>query len=407
MENIIRVPELAWFGVKNLELCLPPDWNIEVNQMAGCNRKALTPAEIREAVRNPMGCQPIRELARTRNQVVIIVDDMTRTTRAAKIVPFILEELAEGGIPDSNIRFIGATGCHGAMNRLDFAKKLGEDVVRRFPVFSHNAFGCCVKAGTTSFGLDIYANAEVMACDLKIAIGTVSPHIAAGFSGGGKIVLPGVCSIETNTALHRSGFGSQGKSKYDVENNRFRLNMAEAVKIIGLDIKMDVVIDPVGETVALYNGLPEAAFPEAVKDARAHYLTVQGIEKDVAIANTYAKANEFEAGLDIAFASVKKDGGDVVLIGSAPDGHVSHYLFGAWGTISHRTQMKHKLPPQVNHIYILNKYPQLDVLGHFDPSEKVSITPDWNDVLDSLKKAHPGRAQVVVYPNADIQYCGD
>lgn len=411
MENTVKVPELAWYGVSDLELPMPPEWDVEVLRMAGCERKALTPAEIREAVRNPLGTRPIRELAKDRHQAVIIIDDMTRTTRGARIVPSILEELAEAGIPDGNIRFIVATGCHGALKREDFAKKLGEDVVCRFPVFSHNAFGCCVKAGRTSLGLDIYANAEVMACDLKIAIGTVSPHIAAGFSGGGKIILPGICSIETNTALHRSGLEPKNKSggrpinKYDIENNWFRLNMAEAVKIVGLDIKIDVIIDSLGETVALYNGEPEAAFSEAVKDARNHYLTVKATEKDIVIANTYAKANEMEGGLDIAFPALKKDGGDVVLIGSAPDGHVSHYLFGAWGTVSHRTQMKHKLPPQVNHIFIFNKYPQLDILGHFDPSEKVSIMPEWSSILDSLKKAHPGQAKVAVYPNADIQYC--
>jgi nickel-dependent lactate racemase len=413
MENIVKVPELAWYGVSDLELPMPENWKVEIPQMAGYKRKALTSEEIRESVRNPIGCRPIRELAKDRKQAVIIFDDMTRTTRAALIVPFILEELAEAGIPDSNIRFIGATGCHGAMNRIDFAKKLGEDVVRKFPVFSHNAFGCCVKAGTTSFGLDIFANAEVMACDLKIAIGTVAPHIAAGFSGGGKIILPGVCSIETNTALHRSGLEYQSKvegkptSKYDLENNRIRLNMDEAAEIVGLDIKMDVVIDSLGETVALYNGKPEAAFTEAVKDARAHYLTTPAREKDIVIANTFAKANEFEGGLDIAFPSLKKGGGEVVLIGSAPDGHVSHYLFGAWGTISHRTQMKHKLPPQVNHVYILNKYPQLDVLGHFAPPEKVSISSEWDDILDSLKRAHHGQVEVAVYPNADIQYSGE
>jgi nickel-dependent lactate racemase len=84
--------------------------------------------------------------------VVIIFDDIQRVTRVSKIVPFVLEELAEAGISDNAIRFICANGCHAAMDRSDMAKKLGEDVLRRFPVYNHNAFGNCVDAGVTSPG---------------------------------------------------------------------------------------------------------------------------------------------------------------------------------------------------------------------------------------------------------------
>ncbi|MCL0078373.1 nickel-dependent lactate racemase, partial [Dehalococcoidia bacterium] len=124
MTNVVRLPQLAWYETKELELPLPDNWQVEVCNMAGYNRPALEPDEIRSAIRNNLiGTPPIRELARGKNEVVIIFDDMTRVTRAARIVPYVLEELAEAGIPDDKIRFIVALGCHGALDRLDFVKK--------------------------------------------------------------------------------------------------------------------------------------------------------------------------------------------------------------------------------------------------------------------------------------------
>ena len=154
--------------------------------MSGYNRPAMKPAEIKTAITNLIGIPPIREIAKGKNEVVIIFDDMTRVTRVAEIVPFVLEELAEAGIPDNRIRFIAALGCHGAMDRLDFIKKLGEKTLARFPVYNHNAFGNCTYVGTTkTYRTEVYINEEVMKCDLKIAIGSVVPHRMRGFGGFG------------------------------------------------------------------------------------------------------------------------------------------------------------------------------------------------------------------------------
>ena len=191
----ISLPQLAWHGVKELKIALPDSWQVEVCNMAGYNRPPLNPAAIKKAVGSPIGMAPLREYARGKKEVVILFDDMTRVTRVAEIVPHVLAELAAAGIKDSQIRFIAAGGCHGALNRVDFVKKLGEDVLKRFPVYNHNPFDNCVYAGTTTGGTKVNINAEVMQCDLKIGIGSIVPHEMAGFGGGSKIVLPGVACL--------------------------------------------------------------------------------------------------------------------------------------------------------------------------------------------------------------------
>jgi len=408
--NKILLPQRAWEGTSDLEITLPAEWRVATSNMAGYNRVALSPREIREAIKHPAVSPPIRSLASPRSQVVIIFDDIARSTRVAQIVPSVLEELAEAGVLEENIRFIGATGCHAAMNRSDFVKKLGEEVVRRFKVYNHNPFGHCVRVGTTSSGVEIYANEEVTRCDVRIAIGTVIPHQAAGFSGGGKIILPGICSRETNLSFHRSAREFQQKNhrgntlKGLIEGNPLRLNIREAARMVGLHFKIEVLVNAHGETVAVYAGSPEEAFAAAVKDAAAHYLTQRLPEKDIVIAGAAVKVNEIESGLDVACASVKQ-GGSVVLVGNAPEGHIPHYLFGSWGTLSGRAG--HGLPPQVEHLYVLNEYPDLSVLDYFAMPEKVSIHTNWEEILEQLRTRYPGGAEVGVYPNADIQYFGE
>jgi nickel-dependent lactate racemase len=174
--SLVRLPQLAWYGTKELELTLPDSWQVEVYNMAGFDRPAMKPDEIKDAIANLIGSPPIRELARGKNEVVIIFDDMTRVTRVAELVPLVLEELAEAGIPDKRIQFICATGAHMALDRLSFIKKLGEATLARFPVYNHNPFDNCTYVGTTSYGTDVYLNAEVMKCDFKIGIGSIVPH---------------------------------------------------------------------------------------------------------------------------------------------------------------------------------------------------------------------------------------
>lgn len=174
--NTITLPQLPWHGATDLNLPVPDNWQVRYYHMAGWDRPALKPREIKAAISTPIGIPPIRELARGKHRVVIIFDDMTRVTRTAGIVPSVLEELAEAGVGDEQIRFICALGCHGAHNRLDFVKKLGESVLSRFPVYNHNPFDRCVYVGTTkSYKTRLYINAEVMQCDLKIALGLVAP----------------------------------------------------------------------------------------------------------------------------------------------------------------------------------------------------------------------------------------
>jgi lactate racemase len=410
-EQIIQVPQLAWQDTRGLDLRLPQEWDVHISHMQGHLRRALTAEEIAHAVKHPIGMLPLREIAQNRKQVAILFDDVTRATRIFRIIPAVLDELVAAGIPDECIRFIAATGTHAPMNRFDFVHKLGEDVVRRFPVFNHNAFASFQDIGVTTHGIHLRVNAEVMSCDLKIGLGSVVPHSFAGFGGGAKIVIPGVCNIETCSGLHQMGI------KYNQEHpesrvklgtyvdNVIRQDMQETARLVGLDMKIDAILNGYGETVALYAGSLVESYNAALEDAREHYKTRLEQDNDIVIVNNFSKVGEIECALDPAYPSLKETGGDIVLIGNAPQGHITHYLASPWGNNPQSSaQRKRAIRPHARRLIIYNEYPDRTVFGYFAQPEKIALLSDWSEVLKILKQDYPGRAKVTVYPNADIQY---
>ncbi len=412
--NTIKLSQPAWYDPKEFVLSLPDGWQVEVCNMAGYNRSALTPDEIKAAISKPIGIPPIRELAKGKKEVVIIFDDMTRVTRVAEIVPFVLEELAEAGIPDSSIRFIMALGCHGAKDRRDFVKKLGEDALARFPVYNHNPFGNCTYVGTTAtFETKVYVNEEVMKCDLKIAIGSVVPHPTSGFGGGGKIILPGVTSFETVEHNHGAMYkmvreeGKPVAGMGNFDSNPLRIDIEEAAVLSGLDVIINCIVNTRGQTVSIFTGALKPAYAAAIQEAKTHYLTPRVEGKDIVIANTVAKANEGWLGLPIAYRAIKPEGGDVVLIANMPEGQVTHYLLGPFGKTSWGPQrFGPRLPQRVNHLIVYTEYPDLASRSWFgEDSDKIPFLHKWDDVLQLLEKAHGKDAKVVIYPNAELQYC--
>jgi nickel-dependent lactate racemase len=415
----IDLPQLVWYDTGNLSIDFPDSWQVEVCHMAGHARPALSAGLIEQAILDPIGTLPISVAARGKKEIAVIFDDMSRPTRVAALVPYALEELARAGIEDGQIRFVCALGCHGTATRHDFVKKLGADVVARFPVYNHNAFGNCSPVGTTSLGTELFINSEVVRSDYKIAIGSIVPHGFAGFGGGAKIVLPGLASLDTVTAMHRMMLGgssrdggSQATADFTgmgcIAGNPMRQNIEEAAVMMGLDFKIDAIVNMWGETVSVYAGAPAAAFQAGLAEARWHYLTPRARDCDVVVTNTFAKANEGEGGVITGFASVKGAGGDIVLICNAPEGHVSHYLFGNWGGLgTGGFRLAVRLPDHVNRLIVFNEYRDLTDAGYFAPREKVLVLDKWDDVLQVLQEEHGDGTKVGVFSTAEIQYCDD
>jgi nickel-dependent lactate racemase len=314
------------------------------------------------------------------------------------------------GIPDDRIRFVAAYGAHGPMDRADLVKKLGETTVGRFPVYNHNTYENCTYVGATSRGTEVYLNAEVMHCDFKVAINTTCPHGLVGFSGGAKMIVPGVASIDTTLAnhameAHKPGFSADAG---EISATPAYRDMEEAANLAGLDMTIECIVNQWGDTVALFAGALEPTHEASVREAKSHYLTPKAEDKDIVIANTYAKASLWNSALEVA-GSVKNSGGDFVIIANAPDGMVVHYLSSRWGTTIGGRGARgrpEEIPAHFNRLMVYTEYPVAADMLSFRDSTRLALMASWDDVLKVLQEVHGDGAAVAVYPSADIAYFG-
>lgn len=408
----VFVPQLAWWGDTEAELTFPEGWQVTEYRMEGHDAAPLTDEGFRKAFAKPIGIPPIREMARGKKNVVILFDDMSRPTKTYEIVPYVLEELAAAGVDDENIQFICALGTHGALTGFEFAKKLGADVLARFNVYNHNIYENCTYVGTTSRGTSVSLNAEFMKADLKIGIGGLVPHLNCGFGGGGKLILPGIASLETimynhgpvRTRSKETGIDSNtGMGRY--ENNAQLLDTLEACRLSGLHIKIDALVNIHRDTTALFVGEPEAAYYAGAKLGLTHYHTPLPDRPDVVVANCHSKINEIPVARAGSQALLPEEGGTLVLITNNPWGECVHYLRRKFG--NHTTGQGYRaptLPPTVKKFILLMPIKNKTSIDWLAPAESITWASTWDEVLAILKQDYPTGAKVAVIPDATIQY---
>ncbi len=403
----ISIPQLLWYGNREAEIDFPDSWSVSSHPMKGGRAPALSHAEMERAFANPIGTGTIREIARGRKEVVIIFDDMSRSTPIHAILPYVLRELAEAGIEDRQVRFIVALGAHGAHTANDFRKKLGQEALDRFPVFNHNPFGFCTYLGTTCRGTPVSINSEVMACDLKIGIGAIVPHPFSGFGGGGKIILPGVAHMDSIDYNHgmivKNNPGCLGLG--NIEGNIPRQDIEEATRMAGLDMKIDALVNFRGEVAGLFVGDPIEEHREGVKAAREFYATERATNMDIVVANAYSKSNEALIGIGSGTASLRAEGGDLVFIVNEPAGQVVHYYYGSFGsTGGARAAVNRPGLAKVRRLIVVMPSNDPFLLSLRRDIPDVVWVKTWQECLGLLTAQWGGQARVAVYPDATIQY---
>ncbi|MFC1950032.1 hypothetical protein ACFLW0_07685, partial [Chloroflexota bacterium] len=193
-----------------------------------------------------------------------------------------------------------------------------------------------------------------------------------------------------------------------VEDSPINTDAQEIAKLAGLDMIINCIANRWGETVSIFAGAFEPTYKAAAKEAESHYIATNTRDNDIVIANACYKAAEFSIGLTNALPAVNSQGGDVVMIINSPSGQVVHYLFDSFGkTISGSIPRSVTVPPHIKNVIIYTEYPEAKLLDRFTNLDKVLLTSDWKQVIQTLEKSHGNGAKVAVYPNADIVYFSD
>src|SRR5438874_9302061 len=163
---------------------------------------------IAEALRRPIGSSPLADLARGRRNACILVCDITRPVPNRLLLPPILRTLEEQGIARRDILLLIATGLHRPNEGAELQEMLGPEIVANYRVENHH--GKVLDEhdylGTTPNGVPVYIDSRYVRADLKISTGLIEPHLMAGYSGGRKVICPGIAGLDTVKVWHGPRF---------------------------------------------------------------------------------------------------------------------------------------------------------------------------------------------------------
>ena len=239
---------------------------------------------VRQAMANPYGGKTLAELAQNKKRVTVIISDHTRPVPSKDILPHLLRELREGN-PEIKITLLVATGCHRGTTFEELAAKLGEEMAKNETIHVHDAFEKeeNVEIGVLPSGAPLVIDRLAVETDLLVAEGFIEPHFFAGFSGGRKSVLPGVCAAATVYGNHCGSFIADEHSRTGVlEGNPIHRDMIAAAKMAKLAYIVNVVIDDDKNTVAAFAGDPFLAHEAGVAFLKEQ-CEVKAVPADIVI----------------------------------------------------------------------------------------------------------------------------
>ena len=286
---------------------------------------------VRLSLAAPIGSPRLRELVQPGQTVAIVTSDITRTCPSHLLLPAVMDELAEAGIKDEDVQLIFALGSHRSHTAEERIKLTGREMAARLTLLDSDP-NQTVYVGTTSRGTRIEAFKPVVDADFRIALGNVEPHYFAGYSGGSKALVPGVCSLATIQDNHAMMVHERATAGV-LDGNPVREDLEEGAALIGLDYLLNVIVDANHSIIAAAAGHPFEAHRWLcqVLDYQRKVVVKQQADVVIVSAGGFPKdLNLYQAqkALDNAAAAVRP-GGCIVWLAECPDG-LGNPIFEEW-----------------------------------------------------------------------------
>ncbi len=243
------------------------------NLLAVCHLRPVPPLDdprnaIEHALDNPVGTPPLRELAKGKSTACVVVCDKTRPVPNTLLLPPLLQRLEEAGIARRNITILIATGTHRPNEGDELVEMLGEFVVDNYRIDNHIATDEASHAdlGRTSTGMPILVDERYVRAELKVVVGLIEPHLMAGYSGGRKIICPGIIAMPCMRVFHGATFMGHPKAVTGVlEGNPVHLTAMEVADKAGCDFALHVTLDEQRRITGVFAGDVHQAFYEGVR----------------------------------------------------------------------------------------------------------------------------------------------
>jgi nickel-dependent lactate racemase len=280
-------------------------------------------AEIRRALNRPIAMARLSEAARGASRVVIVADDLTRQTPVDVIIPLLLEELHGAGVSDDQVTVIIALGTHRPMTQAEIDARFGTEVTSRVRVINNpwQDRNQLINLGPTANGTPIWLNREAYEADFVIGVGSIVPHHIPGYSGGAKIIQPGISGPETTGHTHFLSTRTR-RSYLGLLENPLRDEIEHIGDMVGLKTILNTVLDTEGRLVRAFFGDSRTAFRIGAALAREVYGAPLGGQADIVIAGSHPCDIEFwQAHKSLYPADIAvKEGGTIIVVTPCPEG---------------------------------------------------------------------------------------
>jgi nickel-dependent lactate racemase len=288
---------------------------------------------VREALRAPIAAPPLRECARATDTVGIIFSDITRPTPNALLLPRIRAELDH--VPDARIILFNATGTHRANTDAELRTMLGDEVVERYHIVQHDAMDDDSHAylGTTASGNAIHIERAFLQCDVRILTGFIEPHFFAGFSGGGKAVMPGLAALETVQRNHNARNMDDPRARWGVTHgNPVWEEVREAAAMAAPTFLLNVTLNRDKQVTGVFAGDWRQAHTQGCAFVRKTAMVPVDAPFDIVISTNSGYPLDLNLYQSVkgmsAAAQVVKPGGSIIMAADCWDGIPSGSAYG-------------------------------------------------------------------------------
>jgi nickel-dependent lactate racemase len=399
MNRCIHTVWNAW-EEEDCVLPVPASWRVTDYSLPSGD--ALSPAAIRQILHGALAEETAASRLRAARSVCVLVDDATRPACWTETLTALLDEVEAGGVPASRVRLLITLAGHARMSDQELDWKLGAFVRSRVEVLQHDLDGDFdwIEVEGRRTGLHpAYARAG-----FKIALGSLIPHPFAGFSGGGKAVLPGVAdaeSIRQNHFLTKFGLGRV----FDV-NNEVRRQMDAAAAASGLDLLVNGLSNAKREIVGLHAGPPSETFRAGVEYAQWYSAMTLQRSHDLIVLNAYPRDRQLlqvKNALNV-FQTLPASAAEacraVILMARLSAGLGHHALFGPGGSL-------YRTPVPISYLrgrLLVFYCPAIDaaVFRQVFPGDW-RLCHQWDDVVALLQSVSPQPCDVAVFHQASMQ----
>jgi nickel-dependent lactate racemase len=321
------------YGTTGLDVDLPDD---HVTVIEPVYRPPAPDAHgtLLAAMRTPIDAPPLPAIVKPGQRIAISVCDMTRAQPRREMIAAILAELP--GVRPEQVTILIATGTHRANTPAELERMLGPDIVSRCRVINHDSRDAASMqyVGRTSTGVEVRLNREWLAADVRITTGFVEPHFFAGFSGGPKMVAPGLAGLDTVMTLHDARrIGHPNATWGTTEGNPIHDDVREIARMVPVDFAIDVTLNRDQQITAAFAGDILSEHGRACAYARDTAMRAVPAPFDVVLTTNSGyplDQNLYQAVKGMSAAGkIVKPGGTIVCAAECRDGLPNHGSYGA------------------------------------------------------------------------------